>query len=315
MTLLSPEIGSGDAWNEAIVSWNVDRAENCGLILEALESTAPPGTAWRKLGAWSVSDTNLLPRSSVRGQRGEWGAVKTDVLALKQPATSLRLRVTLLGELARQPERLTWVTVSLSDTHLTPEERTPLTNAWGRTLAVPERSQVSYPEGRAWCSPTSVSMVLGWWSRVLGRPELDRDVPEVARHVYDPGWSGTGNWPFNMAYAASLGGLRAAAIRLRDLRDLEDLVMAGAPVVLSVNPPALRGKPVTPDDGHLVIVVGFTEEGDVVVNDPWARLEEGQRVRRVYRRENVLRAWGHSHRLAYWIVPADRLDLFPGEVE
>jgi hypothetical protein len=40
-----------------------------------------------------------------------------------------------------------------------------------------------------------------------------------------------------------------------------------------------------------------------VANDPWARLEEGQRVRRVYARANVERAWDHAHRLAYLIAP------------
>ncbi len=305
-------IGDGTEWNEAVVSWNVEPATGAVLEVDAQEDTAPAEGDWRRLGTWSLGEGSPGERTSLRGQQGEWGAVKTDTLVLARPATRIRIRLRMRGELASHPERLRWLTVSLVDTRREPVEREPLKAAWGRTLDVPERSQVSFAEGRAWCSPTSVSMVLGWWARTLGRAELDRPVPEVAAGVYDPGWSGTGNWPFNMAYAGSVGGLRACAVRLRDLRDVETMVAAGVPVVLSVNAPALRGKPVAPDGGHLVTVVGFTETGDPVVNDPWARLEEGQRVRRVYPRANVVRAWAHAHRLAYWVVPADRIDLFPG---
>src|SRR5256885_118559 len=35
---------------------------------------------------------------------------------------------------------------------------------WGRKLDLPRCSQMVYPDGgRAWCSPTSTSMILGYW--------------------------------------------------------------------------------------------------------------------------------------------------------
>ena len=43
--------------------------------------------------------------------------------------------------------------------------------------------------------------------------------------------------------------MTACAARLRDLRTVEDLLLAGIPVVLSVNAPALRGKPMARDKG------------------------------------------------------------------
>ena len=65
--------------------------------------------------------------------------------------------------------------------------------------------------------------------------------------------------------------------------------------------------------GHLIVCVGFTAAGDVVANDPYARLAEGQRVRRVYARANVERAWSHARRLAYLIAPEALRGTLPTE--
>ena len=58
-------------------------------------------------------------------------------------------------------------------------------------------------------------------------------------------------------------------------------------------------------------MAGFTGDGDVVVNDPWARLEKGQRVRRIYPRENVRKAWAKSGNTVYLIHPVGT-ELPPG---
>ena len=61
-------------------------------------------------------------------------------------------------------------------------------------------------------------------------------------------------------------------------------------------------------NGHLLVVVGFTESGDVVVNDPAAAQRAG--VRRTYDRGQFENAWlkrgsnGGSGGLAYVIRDA-----------
>lgn len=311
LILHSPHLIAKHPWNELVISWNVEPATQAGLTIEVGLPGVPEAAPFYHLGNWSLDDSAPLPRTSVRGQKDAAAEVHTDTLALRNPTHECFVRLTLHGALARHPERLRWVTVSLADTRRPPSSRPPRRQAWGTQLDVPERSQIAYAEGRGWCSPASVSMVLAWWAEQLDRPDLDREVPEVARGVHDPGWPGTGNWPFNTAYAGSLPGLRACAARLRDLRDIEDLVARGIPVVVSVSPRALRGKDPAPGSGHLIIITGFTADGDPVVNDPWARLDEGQRVRRIYPRRNVEAAWDHAHRLAYLIAPAERARAFP----
>ena len=56
----------------------------------------------------------------------------------------------------------------------------------------------------------------------------------MARRTYDASYEGTGNWPFNTAYAASRG-LHAFVTRLRSLAEAETLVAAGIPVIASVS--------------------------------------------------------------------------------
>ena len=83
---------------------------------------------------------------------------------------------------------------------------------------------------------------MSFWSRTLNRPELDLDVTEIAKAVYDPVWQGTGNWPFNTAYAGSYPGMRAYVTRLTDLAELEDWIADGLPVALSVCLNRLSGR-------------------------------------------------------------------------
>lgn len=304
ITLVSPEIVPAFEWDELVASWNAETPAGSGLRIEARPLAEGRATRFRVLGLWS-SDPARHPRESVRGQQDEDGEVLTDTLALKRPWPRAQLRCTLVkGENGVAP-RLTWIGVSVIQTRAAPPPLPPTRAAWGKTLPVPERSQVSYPGGEtAWCSPTCVSMVLAYWAGQLGRPELDRDVPEVVQGVQDPVWGGTGNWPFNTAFAGALPRMRAYVARLTDISELEDWVLAGVPVVVSLSYDILRGKPQREaGDGHLVVCVGFTAEGDPVVNDPGTRLN----VRKTFPRANLAAAWAHSHQTVYIVLPRERL--------
>ena len=49
------------------------------------------------------------------------------------------------------------------------------------------------------------------------------------------------------------------------------------------------------------MVVGFTAEGDVVVNDP-AGSSRGRGIRRVYRRDQLWRTWQHHAEGVVYLV-------------
>jgi hypothetical protein len=193
--------------------------------------------------------------------------------------------------------------------------------ARGKELAVPAYSQMMhrghYPQygngGEAWCSPTATSMVLGYYA-ALPRPaeyswvrasDRDRFVDHAARMTYDYAYEGTGNWPFNTAYAARYTD-SAFVTRLRSLREAERFVAARIPLVASIayGPGELDGAPISSTRGHLVVVVGFTAGGNVVVNDPAAATNAG--VRRVYDRGQFENAWVPTTGGLVYVITHDR---------
>ena len=72
-------------------------------------------------------------------------------------------------------------------------------------------------------------------------------------------------------------------------------------------PAAGYSGPRTPDrkpdlNGHLTVCRGFTENGDLVINDPWTDLKV-ESVRHIYKRKNVQCAWATSHNTVYLVYP------------
>lgn len=299
--LTSREIDSPIPWNELIVSWNANAPAGTYLMIEA--SAILPGhvTKFYTLGRWSL-DARLFKRTSVGGQKDGDGDVDTDTLVLRQLARSVRLRITLGGTNGLDPA-LKFLGVSFSNTRVHPAVLPPNRAAWGKIIPTPERSQFGYPNANGWCSPTSLSMVLARWAEVLGEPQMNLAVPEVAARVYDAGFSGTGNWPFNTAFAGSFPGMRSYVTRFDDIAEVEDWIAAGYPVILSTRWDWLQpGRPADPE-GHLVVCIGFTKRGDVVINDPAAHLERGDVVRRIYQRADVIHSWTKSHNAVYLVYP------------
>jgi len=288
----SPWCRPGFGFSELVASW---AANTPGSTWVEVAAQAHGRRAWHHLGDWSSG-----PRSTLRaGSTGD-PEVDTDVWRPREPPEAYRLRVRLHGDPAPSLARIGAV-VSAGRVRAT-------TSAPSRVgtppLDVPRLSQMTCRDagGAGWCSPTAVSMVLAH----AGRLPSTTDLPQAATEVSDPAYGGTGNWSFNVAWASTLAD-RAFVTRLHDLREAERLVGAGIPLVASVAYPdgALRGAPTRRTDGHLLVVCGFTDAGDVVVNDPAAPTDRS--VRRTYDRGQFERAWlGGSGGTVYVIHDHDR---------
>lgn len=297
--LTSPEIAAPNPWNELVVSWNVPAG--VALKIQARAIYPDHATKFYTLGLWS-DDPSRHPRESVEGQADADGDVHTDTLALKQLASKTQLRLTLEST-NPTPSAIKFIGLSFCDTRQPDPPLPPFNAAHGRTLDVPERVQRGYDGPGGWCSPASLSMVLAYWSARLHRPGLDRPVPEVAAGVNDPIYEGTGNWPFNTAYAGAFPGMRAYVTRLDGVAELEQWIAAGVPVILSVSSYLTNDRHDGPENGHLIVCVGFTATGDIVANDPGVSLKRGESVRRIYPRERVINAWKHSRNAVYLVYP------------
>jgi hypothetical protein len=298
--LLSPVVPARIPWNQLIVSWNADAPAGTFVDIEAAAVSEGRPTKFYTVAEWSL-DGKIFPRTSVRGQRDADGTVDTDTLILNQLADAAQIRVTLGGTNGAMPT-LKFLGLSFANTKVPMARRPPNHAAWGKIITTPEHSQ-HVPNEKGWCSPTSLSMVLSRWAGILNRPEMDLTVPQVAASVYDQGYAGTGNWPFNTAFAGSFPGMRTYVTRLDDLSEVEDWIAVGIPVVLSARWDWLKdGRPLD-SDGHLIVCIGFTENGDVVINDPATRLDRGESVRHIYKRANVIRSWTKSHNVVYLVYP------------
>ena len=292
------------SFDSAVVSWNADTPAGTWILVEASARVGSAWTAWYRMGVWASGGSDIT-RHSFDGEQDAHGHVATDTIVLDQPADAIRARVTLFSADGKVTPTLRRLSIALADT--ASQAPPPAAGiAWGTTLDVPQRSQMVFANGgEVWCSPTSTSMVMDYWSQKKGDVAWNVPVPTAAAGTYDAVYAGTGNWPFNVAYAASFG-LEGAVGWFHSASDLEPWIAAGVPIVVSARWMAgeLDNAPVQSTTGHLLVVVGFEANGDVIVNDPAAASDA--EVRRTYKRAQFEHAWvGTSRGVVYEIFPSD----------
>ncbi|MFJ5831021.1 peptidase C39 family protein [Streptomyces sp. NPDC093089] len=301
---------------EVIASWNARTPPGTWLQVE-LSGAYSDGTAtpWYVMGRWASGDGDIR-RTSVDDQTDGRSTVWTDTFAIDDTASGLRLlSYRLRLTLYRTPDSgltpMVWrVGAMASDVpdRFTVPASTP---GLSHELIVPRYSQNThigqYPEydngGEAWCSPTSSQMIVEYWGRRPSADDLawvdpafaDPQVCHAARFTYDHQYQGCGNWPFNAAYAATYPDMNAVVTRLRSLTELESLIRAGIPAITSQS---FRKEELTGagygTSGHLMTVIGFTPDGDVIANDPASPTNPA--VRRVYQRREWENIWLRTKR-------------------
>ncbi len=259
------------------------------------------------MGQWSA-DRSGGHRHSIAVPADADGAVDTDTLRLRRPATEWQVQVHLHAGAHGDMPKLSLVAVT-TDAGNAALHASTTASALGIDIDVPERTQrvQESPDalaggGDSWCSPTSVSMVMAYWAARTHHPHWDVAVPAAAAGTYDPVYDGCGNWPFNVAFASE-HGLAGWVERMDGMADLERAIVAGVPLVASIKvaPGELDGSPYPKTDGHLLVVRGFTPEGDVIVNDPYGLPGH---IRIVYKRAQFEHVWmGGSQGIVYVIAP------------
>lgn len=297
-----------ESFDQLVVSWNALCHSGSWLVVEARVGNGAGWSRWYNLGYWAADQTTL-ERTSIKEQKDERGDVSTDVLVLENEASSAEVRIHLCAMRPTRGPGLRLLALSFDRSKRQPSRTASDRKAWGTVLNVPEISQLSYPpKGGVWCSPTSVTMVMNYWASLQNRPEWKTDVRATAAGVFDKAWNGTGNWTFNTAFAGARPGLAAICMRLNSMEDVEQWVLRGVPVVLSISSDILHQRGGS-GGGHLVVCVGFDDKGNPVVNDPYANFAKNQKVRRVYDRERLLQAWQNRSSLgaSYIICPTEML--------
>jgi len=319
-------------FNELVSSWNAHTPDGTWIQVEVQPQIDDGHWAkWYILGRWSSSDY-AFHRTSVGGQGDADGFVSIDTFFAKDhPAIAYRLRATLYRKSGTTASptlsRLSAIAMNTTNQKMNFPSTSTITSQID--LGVPQYSQEihhgDFPQydngGEAWCSPTSTSMVVSYWSGLtgtnynptpaeyswvtaaLGQNHNDPWVDFTARAVFDYHYNGAGNWPFNAAYAASRG-LVGDVTALHNLREAEPFIKDGIPLVASVawNSNKLDGG-IKSTNGHLMVIGGFTANGNVIAYDPAST--DDSVVRHVYDREQFERAWiPASGGIVYLIRPA-----------
>ncbi|MDK2970613.1 MAG: hypothetical protein PWP23_368 [Candidatus Sumerlaeota bacterium] len=298
----SPEMIADFPFTEMIPSWNARTPESTGVMIEARVRDVATGkwSPWLYFGQWGTT-----PTSPYRKVRFDGGAVRVDVLRLAAPADAFQTRVRLYAfnfEPTVVPS-LRRVAVSYSGLVEDEKERAALAEAeppqgeWARDLGVSFITQQDGPEGikGSICSPTSVTMVTSFWGAA-------RPLTENAAAIYDPDYGIFGNWSRATQRAGELG-LDAWVTRMRTWNQVKAAIASGTPVIASIRftPEEMPSAVFKQSNGHLIVIRGFTPEGDVIVNDPASR-ERGDGA--IYPAEELARAWFAKGGVAYIIKPA-----------
>ncbi|WP_107498904.1 peptidase C39 family protein [Actinacidiphila yeochonensis] len=306
---------------ELVSSWNAHTPTGTWIQVELLgtytDGTATPAYV---MGRWTAGDTDEdIRRTSVDDQGDDTSSIYTDTFSVDDPSAgrllaSYQLRLTLFRKPGSRETPTVWrlgaFASNVPDRFTVPASTPGLKGAV--ELPVPRYSQDvhsgQYPQydngGEAWCSPTSSTMVIEYWGRGPSKADLawvdpayvDPQVDQGARYTYDYQYEGCGNWPFNAAYAATYQDLQGVITQLRSLNDIEVLVRAGIPVITSQSflSTELDGAGYN-TSGHLMCIVGFTAEGDVIANDPASPDDDA--VRHVYKRAQFETVWLRTKRI------------------
>jgi hypothetical protein len=303
----SPEITTSFNYTEAIASWNASTPAGSWVEVQFRAQYGTRWSKWYSLGIWA-SDYSTINRHSVslQGDNDGYVAVDTFVSTNKKETTNkFQVKLRLFSEEGSSIPAVRNASVAYS----TSAPKTATVSAgnpsnWNTLINVPECSQMVYPDGgEVWCSPTSTSMVLGYWTKDTGpcEPRVRAAVDGVYDWIYD----GHGNWPFNTAYAATFG-YEGYVARFTSLSKAEEFVKAGVPVVMSIawGKGDLTGSTVPSTNGHLLVLVGFDSQGNPIINDPAASTDAEVKV--TYLRSEFEPLWLESSGgTVYLIYPAD----------
>ena len=310
----SPEISTTFNYQEAIASWNASTP--AGSWVE-VQFRAQYGTRWSKwyvLGIWA-SDYSTIRRHSVQSQGDSDGFVAVDTFVSsnkKETTNKFQLKLRLFSANGSTVPIVRNVSVAYS----TSAPKTASVSAgnpalWNTLITVPECSQMVYPDGgEVWCSPTSTSMVLAYLDGYAGpcEPRVRAAVDGVYDWIYD----GHGNWPFNTAYAATFG-YEGYVARFTSLAKAEEYVAAGVPVIMSIawGKGDLTNSGVDSTNGHLLVLVGFNAQGNLLINDPASPTNET--VQRTYLRSEFEPLWLQSSGGTVYLIypPSASVPTFP----
>ncbi|MEA3307166.1 MAG: C39 family peptidase, partial [Elusimicrobiota bacterium] len=296
-SLISEPIKTLFSFNELILS--------AGAVLKGGNSISVSAQVKTKSGVWSkwYSFGDFTPDGeslSAGFQEDAMGKVAIDILKLKKSCEYFRYKIEL-ESFGRFKPILKQVAAVYTNTKKTYNEKTALKkskNFKSLYINIPKLSQMAmqFEYSKDICSPISLSMVMGYYG-------LKEKPLKTVSAVYDKKQKIYGNWLFNTQYAATKP-FYANIKRFNSMSEAEAYISKGAPIIASLTfaPGKLKKAPIKFSNGHLVVIKGFSWNGNVIVNDPAAPTDKTVGI--VYNRKEFAAAWlKNKFGTAYIIKP------------
>lgn len=268
-------------FNIGLPSWNGSAPGDSGGFRVLIRVPYLNGwSPWLDVGYWKA---NLWPSKTTHFSGG-W--IDVDILDLYYYTDQWQFAV----ELKRNPGVVTSPTLSLLSLFVSDSRTTQNLDYTSILADKPEQIfipttflaqyRLSNEIGGSICSPTTVSMILLSY-------KIPVDPLQFAWDTYDPYWKMFGVWP-RVVQNASEYGLVGTVTRYRSWSQAREVLAKGGRIGMSI------GKPLY--EGHLVMLAGFTSNGDPIVHDP-ARTYDG--YAHIFNKTDLSHSWFDKGGVAY----------------
>lgn len=275
--------------NELCPSWNVRHPTGSGFTVELRMRGDGNTSRWYFVGAYGD-----VPTSSTRlRSRDDYGRVDVDYLLLNKPMDEFQYRVTFFS--ARRDSLPAVVRLFLAYSNTTEDEALYTSRTAGKApiaATAPElKREVPFYSQRKVrkeiagqvCCPTSLAMV----TNSLGNPT---SLTQVIERNHDPVTKIYGNWPHTTQTAFELGFVSYVQ-RFRTLDQARYQIEKEGPFIISIR--ASRGElinaPLQSTRGHVIILRGYTKDGDFWVSDPYG--QEAKDGQGIYTADEIQKCW------------------------
>ncbi|MDW7681141.1 MAG: C39 family peptidase [bacterium] len=290
--ILNPQ-SSSHPFDIGLPSWNGTAPGDSGgfrILIRVPHSS--DWSPWLDVGYWKA---NLW---GSRNLNFSGGRINIDIVELYDYATQWQFAI----EINRNSASVTSPTLSLVSFFVSDSRTTQNINYTSILNDCPEpifitttflaQYRISSEIGGRICSPTTVAMILLSYG-------IEVDPLQFALDTYDPYWKIFGVWP-RVVQNASEYGVKGTVTRYRTWSEAREVLAKGGRIGMSIGSPLYTG--------HLVMLAGFTENGDPIVHDP-ARTYDG--YAHVFNKYDLSRSWFAKGGVAYTIFPNDTSAVSP----
>ena len=274
---------SNSPFNRGLPSWNgLVTDDNSGFHVQMRFPYNDGWSPWLTVGYWEKYIWNIYGATSYNG-----GKIDIDYVKLYSYQSKWQFRINMIRQSvdASSPS-LHKLSFFVSDTRTTSSIiYTDILNDNPDEIYIDTDFLYQYSIdpgiGGDICSPTSVSMALKSFN-------IDVDELQFARDNYDTYWNLYGIWP-RVVQNASEYGVNGTVTRYRTWSEAYKVLNDGGRIVMSVGPP-LYG-------GHLMMLAGFTSNGDPIVHDP----AKAGGYQKIYNKSDLSHSWFDKGGISYTI--------------